>query len=53
MEYLILVQVLDGNKIPSLIDEVDQLVRLFVTIKRKMVEKLESRKEIKGPNYKS
>lgn len=46
LEYLILIQLLDGDKIASLLDEIDQLVRLFVKIKRKMAEKLEKgRKE--------
>jgi four helix bundle protein len=45
LEYLILVQVLDGIKITALLDEIDQLVRLFVTIKRKMGEKLEKNKK--------
>ncbi|MCX6246659.1 MAG: four helix bundle protein [Bacteroidetes bacterium] len=49
LEYLILIQLLDGDKIASLLDEIDQLVRLFVKIKRKMAEKLEKgRKERKS-----
>jgi len=43
LEYLILIQLLDKDKIASLLDEIDQLVRLFVTIKRKMAEKLEKK----------
>jgi len=45
LEYLKLILVLDGSKIKSLLDEVDQLVRLFVTIKRKMGEKLEKNRK--------
>lgn len=40
MEYLIMVGVLDRSAVKSLLDEVDQLVRLFVTIKRKMGDKV-------------
>ena len=43
LEYLILIQLLDKDKIASLLDEIDQLVQLFVTIKRKMAEKLEKK----------
>jgi four helix bundle protein len=45
LEYLILIQLLDGGKMASLLDEIDQLVRLFVTIKRKMAEKLEKQRK--------
>jgi four helix bundle protein len=40
LEYLIAIEILDQTKIKSLLDEADQLVRLFATIKRKMAEKL-------------
>ena len=45
LECLILIQVLDGNKIITLSNEIDQLVRLFVTIKRKIAEKLDSKRK--------
>jgi four helix bundle protein len=41
LEYLVMIQVLNGDETKLLLNEVEQLVRLFASIKRKMKEKIE------------